>query len=300
MPHGRARRTRFAARLCAVFVCAVAAVAHGAPPLSVPPELEPWRAWVLYGEEFRQCPFLNDEMPVERDVHYCAWPGVLQVDVAGAGAQFAQIWQVYARGWAPLPGNEEYWPQDVSEGGKPLAVTLQNGAPSVWLEPGRHQLTGRFAWTEAPATLAVPRRTALVALSIGGHAVAWPQRTTDTLWLGRSAQAATPQADALRVQVWRALRDGIPFSMTVRLQLEVAGATREALLARAVPAGFVPMRLSSQLPARIEADGRPAPAAASRELAARVDRARLVATRGAGLRSGRGRLGCRGAVELRE
>jgi hypothetical protein len=210
---------------------------------------------VLHGEGERECPFLFDEKPDESSAHRCAWPGVLQLDVSAGGARFTQSWVVYTAGWAPLPGNEETWPMEITEAGKSLPVTAQE-SPSVWLEPGRHQLSGRFQWERMPATLAIPERTGLVAVTLDGRAVDRPQRTDDTLWLGQRQETLAPQADALRVQVFRLLNDGIPFTMTTRVQLDVAGASREALLGRAEPAGFVPVDLTSELPARIESDGR--------------------------------------------
>jgi hypothetical protein len=244
-----------AAHWLAALAVGVSFFAHAQQTPYVPPELEPWRAWVLHGEGERECPFLFDEKPEESAAHRCAWPGLLQLDVSAGGARFTQSWVVYTAGWAPLPGDEETWPMDVTEAGKALPVTAQE-SPSVWLEPGRHQLNGRFQWERMPATLAIPERTGLVALALDGHVVDRPQRTADTLWLGQRQETLAPEADALRVQVFRLLNDGIPFTMTTRVQLDVAGAGREVLLGRAGPAGFVPVELTSDVPARIESDGR--------------------------------------------
>src|SRR5262249_25381572 len=54
----------------------------------------------------------------------------------------------------------------------------------------------------------------------------------------------------------RLLADDVPATLTTRLELRVAGRSRELVLAPPLPAGFAPLDLESALPARLEADGR--------------------------------------------
>ena len=84
----------------------------------IPPELRNWQAWVLKGEEFRRCPFLasanlQPDQPIDAGAFRCAWPERLTLAVDARGGSFTQRWQVYAETWLGLPGNLEYWPQDV-------------------------------------------------------------------------------------------------------------------------------------------------------------------------------------------
>ncbi len=61
--------------------------------------------------------------------------------------------------------------------------------------------------------------------------------------------------EAAELKVFRLLQDGSPMLLTTRLSLRVSGKAREEVLGTALPPGFVPMALTSPLPARIEADG---------------------------------------------
>ena len=54
----------------------------------------------------------------------------------------------------------------------------------------------------------------------------------------------------------RRVADGIPLELETRVELRVAGRSREVLLGPALPEHFVPMSLDAALPARLEADGR--------------------------------------------
>ena len=109
-----------------------------AQPVVVPDSLEPWRNWVLYGEEFRACPVLNGSAAEQAGGPVCAWPGRLSVEVAATRATFDQSWTLYADGWIPLPGDADHWPTRVTSDGNPAAVTtrdargLARGARTVW------------------------------------------------------------------------------------------------------------------------------------------------------------------------
>ena len=131
---------------------------------TVPEPLEPWREWVLYGEEYRACPVMNGARPGEPSSHVCAWPGELALDVDGVSATFTQNWDLYAEDWVPLPGDPSYWPADVLVGRTPMPVVQRGGRPAVRLEAGSHQITGSLNWTNRPAALTVPRQSGLVSL----------------------------------------------------------------------------------------------------------------------------------------
>ncbi|HRX72259.1 MAG TPA: hypothetical protein P5329_14070, partial [Candidatus Competibacteraceae bacterium] len=75
------------------------------------------------------------------------------------------------------------------------------------------------------------------------------------LWL-RQRPAEPAQQDALELQVFRLLSDGIPFTVDTRLELRVSGQVREELLGPVLLPDFLPLALNSPLPARLEADGR--------------------------------------------
>lgn len=251
---GRARTRRAPACLLACLV--LAGVAAAQDSVYVPDALEPWRAWVLDGHEHRACPFFFDRDPADAGHAVCAWPSVLELAVDEGRARFTQAWTVYATAqWVPLPGDANRWPEAVTDDGRPAGVAERDGRPAVWLPPGRHVLSGTFAWAERPRTLAVPPATGIIALTIDGRRIDRPERTGNSLWLGER-EAAPRTADALDVRVHRLVEDGVPTRLYTRFTVDVAGRQREVVIEPALPAGFIPTALAGGLPARLEGDGR--------------------------------------------
>ena len=221
----------------------------------VPEELEPWQDWVLRGKEYLRCPFIFDRATQERGDFVCAWPARLSVDIGTSGGRFSQQWTLYAEDqWIALPGNTNVWPQAVTVDGNRRTVVLRDGVPSVRLPPGRHTLSGSFAWDERPRTLAVPPQSGPIALTVDGERIARPQRNRNTVWLGEQREEKKVE-DAMKVDVYRLLADDVPMRLTTVIKLEVAGSVREELLGPMLPDGFVPLSIGSGLPARLEPDG---------------------------------------------
>src|SRR2546426_5580397 len=243
-------------RLLAVVVVGwLPALRGAAEPLSreqVPEALRPWTAWVMHGHEEAFCSLLQGST----DHRQCAWPSRLTLDLDGRAGRFAQDWLVQRAGWVPLPGDAARAPLDVRADGKPAAVTLRSGVPSVRLERGAHTVSGTFAWDSLPELLPIPAETGLVSLALNGKPVAFPNRAPQgQLWLQRRAVASTEES-RLDVVVHRRVIDDIPLQLVTRVELKVAGPGREMLLGRALPDGFVPLSLASPLPSRLEPDGR--------------------------------------------
>ncbi|MBI2381148.1 MAG: hypothetical protein HYV16_10380 [Gammaproteobacteria bacterium] len=234
------------------FVPLLVSLAATAAEVYVPPTLEPWKAWVLHGEEQRLCPSLPSAQTPEGRV--CAWPGMLALSLDAQGGRFEQTWQVQAESWLPLPGGE-HWPQEVRVNDKPVAVIEHEGHPALRLPAGDYRIGGRFVWSARPERLEIPEQSALLSLELDGKPVAWPERESDALWLGRR-QEVKKEAESLQVEVFRHLADGHPAYLETRLNLQVSGPGREILIDRVLLAGFQPTELSGELPARLEADGR--------------------------------------------
>ena len=57
----------------------------------IPPDLEPWREWVLYDKEHLECPFFNASQYGNKTNHRCAWPGALELSLAQKGGTFTQV-----------------------------------------------------------------------------------------------------------------------------------------------------------------------------------------------------------------
>ena len=244
-----------AALLPAALTLALATSPTLAQQPAIPDELQGWQQWVLDGYEYRACPFYVSRQPGEPDAHVCAWPGELTLDVTADGGRFRQSWRIHAEPtWVVLPGNGRYWPSGVRAGNAGVAVVERDGLPQVLLQPGTHDISGRFAWDERPGALAVPTATGLVALRVDGDVIGDVRRNGNEVLLGEPG-ATTRQRNTVGVDVHRLLVDDVPTRLVTRLLVNVAGGVREELLGTALPAGFTPMRLESALPARLEADG---------------------------------------------
>jgi hypothetical protein len=239
--------------LCAAGLCIGAA--WGAAPLArdkVPEPLKPWTDWVLRGKEDQLCPFLDGQA----DARHCAWPSRLQLTLDARGGRFAQEWLLERELWVPLPGEEKRWPQEVRVDGTSALLAPQGGAPSVFLKPGPHRVEGTFAWDALPDSLQIPNETGLLALSVSGRSVAYPNRDeTGRVWLQKQASEEKAE-NRTDLTVHRRVLDEIPLQVTTHIELQVSGKTREEVLGKALLDGFVPMSLDSSVPARLESDGR--------------------------------------------
>ncbi len=265
-------------------VLLLAAGAAGARDVYVPPPLQPWQQWVLYGHEDNSCTSVwhNGKQ------HRCRWPGELIIAANDSGASFEQFWHLDRPGWIVLPGDERHWPQQVSVDGEAAAImrssalrqtrprprTGGKGAtttmapprrgstpanrPQVWVAAGDHLVSGKFIWPLLPEKLAIDSHTALIKLTRRGSFVANPRRDADgTLWLKRdNNSSAVTEQDRVRLRVFRLIDDNIPLRLTTHLKLQVSGRARLLKTATVLPPQFFPLRLNSPLPARLEKDGR--------------------------------------------
>lgn len=230
---------------------AVACLGASGQDVDIPKDLEPWRDWVLHGEEHRECPFLYNSTATQRDDYICAWPGQLDLSISADGGRFTQAWTVYAKEqWIPLPGDGEVWPRAVATGGDDVAVVLRNGVPAVRLSPGTHDIRGGFAWDERPATLAVPGESGLLSLTVDGQRIVLPKRSEHGVWLGQGEQAETA-LDGLQTNVYRRVEDEVPTRLLTMFEIHVAGTVREERIGPVLPAGFVPLSLTSELPVQL-------------------------------------------------
>ena len=216
-----------------------------------PEPLRPWTAWVLDGKADALCPAFQGSA----EVVHCAWPTALTLTLGEKGGHFAQHWHLDARAWVPLPGDGVRWPLDVSESGKKLVVVEHDAKPSVLLAPGDHALTGAFAWDSLPDSLQVPVETGIISLTLEGAHVADPRRDeTGHIFLQKTTTET--EGERLEIVVHRRVTDDVPLLLTTRVVLNVSGKSRELVLGKALPPGFVPMSITSELPARIEPDTR--------------------------------------------
>jgi hypothetical protein len=222
-------------------------------PQEVPEPLKPWIGWALQDHEQRVCPFVYNNA----EDRHCAWATRLELSLDETSGRFAAFWQVDAESWAGLPGGAALWPQQVELDGKPAVVAERDGAPAVRLPPGPHRLAGRFVWERLPESLAIPRDSGLIALTVKGQPASPVFNAQGELWLqGLKAGPREAVANALSLRVFRRIIDEVPLRVATRLDVEAAGEQREVLLAGGLLPEAIPLELSSPLPARLEADGR--------------------------------------------
>lgn len=229
-----------------------------AQPVDVPPALRDWQGWVLHGEEHRRCPLMLGQVFGARRGHLCAWPGRLRIDAGTEGARFSQGWTVHVESFVPLPGDGRLWPQGVTVDGQPAAVVWREQKPALLLGPGSHRIEGRIDWRRRPERLAVPDVIALIDLSVDGQRLAPAQRHGAELRLGAvpTEEAAPRPENTLELWVYRRIEDGVPQHLRTHIEIEVAGDAREIELGPVLPDGFIATSIESDLPVRIEADGR--------------------------------------------
>ncbi len=227
-----------------------------AAQIHVPDQLKDWQQWVLKDKEYLACPLYFNRAAVEQGDFVCAWPGLLELEVEANSGRFSQQWTVYADDqWLPLPGDTSYWPDRVTVNGGETEVVMRGGTASVRLGPGSHRISGSFEWDERPGILRVPAESGLVSLIVDGKGVARPERTNAGIFLGERERQSQAR-DAVSTQVYRLVADDVPTRLTTSLRIDVSGGVREELFGPLLPEGFVPLTINSQLPARLEPDGK--------------------------------------------
>lgn len=223
------------------------------PVEAVPDPLEPWIDWVLQGEESKSCPFIYNNA----SQHHCAWPTRLELSLEEHYGVFSHVWYVYQTSWLRLPGDQRNWPVDVMDNGTPVSITSRQGHPAVLLEKGIHQLSGRFEWEHLPDSLQIPADTGLISLTVQQKEVLFPDIENSRIWIKKreSKESADQQGEQIRMQIYRKLIDENPFQILTRIDLQVSGKQREALIGKPLLSDEIPLELISMLPARLEADG---------------------------------------------
>jgi hypothetical protein len=239
--------------LLLAFACHRAITAAPLAPEAVPDPLKPWVGWVLYGEEERRCPPLHGQP----QTHRCVWPSELNLNLDARGGHFTLRVQTDLATWTTLPGDALRWPREVTVDGKPALLAMRDEVPALWLPAGSHEIAGRFQWERLPENLGLPRDAGLIGLTVNGRAQPVPVFDADgRLWLQAAQRAERADVvNALTLRIYRKLADGVPLRLFTRLVLDVTGEPRELVLTGALLPDFIPLALTSALPAKLEADG---------------------------------------------
>ncbi|MFO1257917.1 MAG: hypothetical protein U1E78_05860 [Gammaproteobacteria bacterium] len=218
----------------------------------IPEVLKPWQEWVLWDHEAEvYCPVIQD-----KETHDCVWPGKLKLNIQGQVGTFSLSVQVFFDSWVRLPGDASGMPFDVKVNDK-LAPVMMLDSPAIFLNAGVHQINGQLHWQAVPSDLTIPRDIGLLDLSIDGQVIAQPDRDpSGKVWLKGRYVKEQKVEDSLSVQVFRYLKDDNPFIDRTIIKMKVSGQDREVVLSGPLLPDFIPISFASNLPARLEPDGR--------------------------------------------
>ncbi len=217
-----------------------------------PQDLQAWSDWVLHGMPGRLSPRAHDDAATILPL----WGRRLQFDATAKGATFSLQFEAFDKGWLALPGSIGRWPGQVLLGKDAVPVVERDGRPAIHVEPGQNSVTGTFTWPELPQQIKLSPQIGLLALTINGQAQATPSWEADgTLWLQRQATNEPVDQDSLQIKIHSLLEDGIPLWFETRLELIVAGKSREEMLGTILPTGWQLAQIESPLPVAIDESG---------------------------------------------
>ncbi len=239
--------------LTAIFVSASMAVvpAATADDQVIPEVLQPWKDWVTWGVEHRDCPTLYSSA----DKPICFWPSQLQLSVGSDGGEFATTVNVFEDTWVPLPGSAEAWPMSVRVGEDNVPVVERDGHPAVKLSAGLQKLSGKFRWSQMPQRIAIPQQVGLLSLVVDGNDVQIPNWDADgQLWLKRT-RSQPADKDLMSLQIYRLIEDGIPLWLRTEIELTVSGKSREEQLGWVLPLGWRIATVESSIPVAVDERG---------------------------------------------
>ncbi|MEA1968835.1 MAG: hypothetical protein U9N77_11540, partial [Thermodesulfobacteriota bacterium] len=247
-----------------IIMCTTSIFYSKAEPLpqnKVPDSLKPWIDWVLHGEEEQDCPLIYKWPGSSRQAKkICSWPSELKLDFSEKSALFSQKWEVYSKDiWLKLPGNNKFWPDKVKVNDQEWLVGARDGVPAIFMKkPGQYNITGMFYFDTCPEWILIPARSGLINLSVQGEKIAFPSLDKNgRLWLRHDQDApdAKKRENHCKVEVHRLIKDSIPLEVITCLDLYISGKHRTIPIGKIGIKHFVPVKIESRLPVRIEQNG---------------------------------------------
>ncbi|MFO7831140.1 MAG: hypothetical protein R6V18_04040 [Desulfuromonadaceae bacterium] len=222
------------------------------PQDKLPPVLQPWADWVLHQEGAYYCPLVWGQT----DKRECVWPSELHLQATADGTEFLLSGRLDKKGWIILPGSPRYWPRNVTNAGKDAPILRHNKRPALLLEAGTFDIAGELKWKRIPDSIPITPGAGLIELELNGKYIPAPEYARNQLQLRQAGERAEDTQPGVSFQIYRHLEDRIPQILTTIIKVRVSGNEREIITARVLPDGFTALDIRSEIPARLEDDGR--------------------------------------------
>ncbi len=224
----------------------------GVPVEGVPEPLQPWVKWALKDAPGIESPRIYSDAAKRLPL----WSSRLQFDATATGAKFSFGVTAFEESWLALPGSARAWPEEVAVDGQLVPVVERGGRPAIQLQEGDAVVSGSFRWPELPQQIKLPPAIGLLALTVDGNPQGNPSWDADgTLWLQRQASTEPVDEDFLSIKVHSLLEDGIPLWFETRIELIVAGKSREETLGSVLPQGWQLAEIKAPIPVAIDDRG---------------------------------------------
>ena len=211
-----------------------------------------WEQWVAARHPELNCPWVVSS----NNRKLCTWPGEFVGKIVDDGMLFEMAVQVFSKdSFVNLPGNKAHWPSDLTVNQHNAAVIDGNGTPRVHLNNGHNIIRGKFLWQELPPAIALPETIGLIKISRNGEVLPTSINNNQLIFSLDQTSIQNEQKNSLKIQVYHAVKDGVPMRLTSTIKLFVSGKSREVSIGQVAVAGSKTVYLQSVLPARLEEDG---------------------------------------------
>ena len=218
----------------------------------VPAALSDWIGWTLRNAPASETPRIHSDGKIRLPL----WVSALELDTRNDGADFSLTAESFGENWLILPGGERQWPTEVKIDDQAVPVVTRNSKPAVRIDKGTQSVTGSFVWSELPQRINLPPSIGLLDLRVNGEKKETPSWDGDgTLWLQREASTEQVDEDFLSLKIHSLLEDGIPLWFETRIELIVAGKSREEALGSVLPQGWQLANIQSPIPVAIDEKG---------------------------------------------
>ncbi len=226
-----------------------------ADDIGAPAELQAWSGWIKGRHQDWNCAKSGGNF-------VCIWPGSAKYRLSKSGGDFRLNVELLSEGLVPLSFSKELAPRDVevrtSDGRLVEALLIQDGSDlGLKLNSGRYVISGRFTWDSLPLEIPVPQSYGLVEVELDNALSTQTARRIGSIIRieSRDESPATEQRSELSIDVFRKISDGSPLLISTILKFKVSGKGRSLDLGQVLPADTLPVRISSELPLSLSADG---------------------------------------------